>query len=273
MTKAIEAKNLTAQVQYRAAGNPPSTLPASASSNCFPGLEIDFRTVWTRLFVGIELHESSNFVVGVEADAPPEVQELANGYLLTNVSGAQITAPVIGPKTPGGPDEPLTNWMGDTRTALEWSNALATIVQQPAGSQALCVFESLDGKRQVSLSLTIRSFFDEIDVAGQRERRPAIARELAPPGALTQSLCAPWQYDYRYCACFYWAATRPDYVNVEPRTDGTSAGNNWLEKDRTRESVKTYILDDFQDARLITIQELIAGWERSLRFVRGGNDE
>ena len=37
---------------YRAAGNPPSTLPHSAISNCFPGLEFDFRNVWRRMFVG-----------------------------------------------------------------------------------------------------------------------------------------------------------------------------------------------------------------------------
>ena len=29
-----------------AAGNPPSTLPDSAISNCFPGLEFDFRNLW-----------------------------------------------------------------------------------------------------------------------------------------------------------------------------------------------------------------------------------
>ena len=25
------------------------------------------------------------------------------------------------------------------------------------------------------------------------------------PGELTRSLCAPWQYDFRDCGCFYWA--------------------------------------------------------------------
>ena len=45
MSQSIEAKNLTAQLQYRGAGNPPGMHPYSAISNCFPGLEMDFRNV------------------------------------------------------------------------------------------------------------------------------------------------------------------------------------------------------------------------------------
>ena len=59
----IEPRNLTAQLHHRAAGNPPSTLPESAISNCFPGLEFDFRNIWRRIFEGIEIHESSGVVV------------------------------------------------------------------------------------------------------------------------------------------------------------------------------------------------------------------
>ena len=62
----IEPRNLTAQLHHRAAGNPPSTLPDSAISNCFPGLEFDFRNVWRRVFEGIEIHEASGCVVRAE---------------------------------------------------------------------------------------------------------------------------------------------------------------------------------------------------------------
>ncbi len=48
----IDPANRTAQLQYRAAGNPPSTQPHSAISNCYPGLEFDFRNVWRRMFEG-----------------------------------------------------------------------------------------------------------------------------------------------------------------------------------------------------------------------------
>jgi hypothetical protein len=248
-------------------------LPGSAVSNSYPGLDSDFRNVWTRLFVGIQLHESSNFVVGVDADAPAEVAELANGYVLVRVGDQEIAVPVMGPKSPGGPQAPLDCAMGSTMP-LEWSNVLAAILKECAGESVDCTFQSLDGQKTITATLQVRRLFDEIDVAGERVERPAIARELVPPGALTQSLCAPWQFDYRACACYYWAATRPDYVNVEARSDGTSDGNNWLEKDRTPSTPKVYIADDGSPhSKLVTTEELIANWERVLRFVIGGVDE
>ena len=63
----IDPKNLSAQLTYRAEGNPPGTLPSATISNCFPGLEFDFRNVWRRIFVGIVLHEADNLVVAIEA--------------------------------------------------------------------------------------------------------------------------------------------------------------------------------------------------------------
>jgi hypothetical protein len=275
MSKSIEAKNLSAQLQYRAAGNPPSTLPDTAISNAFPGLEMDFRNVWKLILVGIELHESSNFVVAVDQDAPPEAQELAKGYKLLRVEGVEVTAPVSGPLADGGTEiVPLPDMFGDTRMPLEWSNALAEVVHKHSGKPVSCVFESLeDAKKTVELSLTVRPFFDEAEVEGERIRRAVIARDIAPPGALTQSLCSPWQNDYRECACFYWAATRPDYVNVEARPDGTSAGNNWMQKDRTENTPKLYMVDDWMDLNLVSYTDLFRHWEKSLRFITGGEDE
>lgn len=274
MNPGIDAKNLTAQLHYRAAGNPPSTLPGSAVSNSYPGLDSDFRNVWARLFAGIQLHESCNFVVGVDADAPADVRELANGYVLVRVGDQEITVPVTGPASPGGPDVLLERETGSSRMPLEWSNVLAAILSEFAGRSVECTFESLDAQKTITATLEVRRFFDEIDVAGERVERPAIARELVPPGALTQSLCAPWQFDYRYCGCYYWASARPDYVNVEARADGTSDGNNWLEKDRTPSTPKVYIADeDSPQSRLVTTAELMTSWERLLRFVVGGVDE
>jgi hypothetical protein len=274
VTKAIEAKNLTAQLQYRAAGNPPSASPDAAISNSFPGLEMDVRHLFTRLFAGIQLHEGSNFVVSVDDDAPPALHELANGYLLVRVGTVDVTVPVKGPRHPGGPDVALTNQsVGGTTMALEWSNALAEIVREHAGGSVECTFVTLDGKTTRSFVLPVRKVFDQEMVEGQPLERATVAREMLPPGTLTESLCAPWQYDYRYCACFYWAATRPDYVNVQTRPDATSTGNNWIERDRTPETPRVYIVDDFQNPHLLTIPNLIEGWERALQFVVGGIDQ
>ena len=81
--KKIDPKNLTAQLHYRAAGNPPSTVADSAISNCFPGLEFDVRNIWRRLFAGIELHEADNYVVKGEGD----LQRLQGRRLLRVANG------------------------------------------------------------------------------------------------------------------------------------------------------------------------------------------
>lgn len=278
MSKSIEAKNLSAQLQYRAAGNPPSTLPDTAISNAYPGLEMDFRNVWRRILTGIELHESSNLVFAVDKDAPADVQQLVKdqGYRLIKIEGVDVTAPVTGPMQDGGTENvPLPDTtFGDKRLPLEWSNALADVVHRFGGKQVRCIFESLaDAEQVVELSLTVRPFFDEAEIDGESVRRAVISKEMAPPGALTQSLCSPWQNDYRECACFYWAATRPDYVNVEARPDGTSAGNNWMQKDRGADTPKLYVVDDWMDPGLVGYSDLFRDWERSLRFVTGGEDE
>jgi hypothetical protein len=275
MSKSIEAKNLSAQLQYRAVGNPPSTLPHTAISNAFPGLEMDFRNIWKRILVGIELHESSNFVVAVEKDAPANVQELANGYRLMHINDVGTMVAVTGPLYAGGPNVSLpdTNFK-DPRMPLEWSNALAEIVHKFSSKEVPCTFESLDEpKKTIKVNLVVRPFFDETDIDGEKIKRAVIARDIAPPGQLTQSLCSPWQNDYRECACFYWAATRPDYVNVEARSDGTSNGNNWMQKDRTADTPDVYVVDDWMDSSLVSYVDLFRHWETSLRFIINGVDE
>ncbi|MFI8387086.1 LodA/GoxA family CTQ-dependent oxidase [Streptomyces sp. NPDC085540] len=52
------------------------------------------------------------------------------------------------------------------------------------------------------------------------------------PGDLTRSLCAPWQYDFRECGCFYWAASKPD---ISASSDGTFHPLNFQRSgDRTK---------------------------------------
>jgi hypothetical protein len=86
------------------------------------------------------------------------------------------------------------------------------------------------------------------------------------PGELTQSLCSPWQNDDRECGCYYWAASRPDFVNVDTSA-AQSTGNNWLQKDRTPATPKDYFATN-----LVTYEELFRAWTGLLRFVVQGND-
>ena len=90
---------------------------------------------------------------------------------------------------------------------------------------------------------------------------------MAGPGELTQGLCSPWQNDLRECSCYYWASSRPDFVNTDIGADGLSHGDNWFAKVRTHE----YVPDDYADSRLIGYDDLFKNWEQ-LQFQIGGRD-
>jgi len=262
----LSPRNLVAQLHYRAAGNPPSSLPESAISNSFPGLEFDFRNVWRRVFVEITLMENSNFV----AETDPAHEHLREHRLL-RVDGRSVVAPVTGPQLPGAvPGALKSSTYPAGAASMELSNALAFCVHAYQGKRVRCeftrdkAFEEVavpdDEAAMISVELEVRRLF---------EGDAVIAAPLVEPGELTQGLCSPWQNDYRECACYYWAASRPDYVNVTVGPDGLSRGDNWMQKQRTGQ----YVLDDRQDSRLVSYDDLFRDWEAQLRFLIGGRDE
>jgi hypothetical protein len=265
----LTPRNLTAQIEYVAAGNPASSRPSSAIANCCPGLEVDFRAVWRRMFKGIVLREYDNLVVATDAGAGDVISGLV-GHRLLRVNCLEMMGTMIGP-SPADPAEPVvlsTEENPHALAPLEWSNALAAVLN--AGGKATCDFtreESwyeqqpwTDDEDHITLDLEVRPFFE----AGTA----FISQELAQPGELTQGLCSPWQNDFRECSCYYWASARPDFVNVEPSPTGGSAGDNWLQKVRTG----SYVPDDYVDARLLTYDDLFESWEHWLRFQIGGRD-
>jgi hypothetical protein len=265
MNNKIQPRNKMAQLLHRATGNPPSTLPSAAISNCFPGLEYDFKNFWRRVFVGIVLLEWDNYVI----DADPQYKELIHHRLL-RVEGRDVVTTVSGPVIPGGVSSGLPSASGDPNVmTMEWSNALAYALQHQ-GQLVKCHFtleESdvpqpvpNDATKMLEVTLTVRRMLEENSLAP--------AEGVLAPGELTQGLCSPWQHDYRECACYYWPATRPDYVNVEPTSGGISRGDNWMSKDRSGE----YILDDRKDSRMVTYDELFREWEKMLRFQIKGRD-
>jgi hypothetical protein len=252
----IDPKNITAQLSYLGRGNSPATHLASAISNCFPGLEFDFRAVWKRFFVGIELHEADNLVLAVQADSSAAQQGIAAGDRLVEVDGRPVTAPVVGPTQVGGAAVTLA-----PSEHLEWSNALADTAASMPGRQVSCRFEGRGGASK-SAVLETRPLFEGV----------ALTEEVAEPGALTQGLCSPWQSDYRECGCYYWAASRPDFVNTEEPTPGQVRGDNWMTKARGPAGSKAYAPDDPSDPGQWTYEDLYRDWER-LRFQVGGQDE
>ncbi|MBV9201514.1 MAG: hypothetical protein JOY83_17665 [Alphaproteobacteria bacterium] len=256
----LNPRNRMAQLLHRATGNPSNTLPSTAISNCFPGLEFDFKAFWRRAFVGIVLLEWDNYVVEVEDHSYDDLKF----HRLLKVDGKDVMTAVSGPRIPGGESTTLG------ALAMEWSNVL-TFVMRRQGHAVKCQFTAeqshtvaempTDSTATLEVELVVRTMFDGESAAP--------AQDLLRPGELTQGLCSPWQHDYRECACYYWPASRPDYVNVEPTEDGLSRGDMWLAKEpRPGE----YILDDRVDERLVSYDELFQNWEKWLRFQVKGRD-
>jgi hypothetical protein len=273
---------VSAQLAYRGRGNPPVSHPMSAISNCFPGLEFDFRNIWRRLFKGIVLTEHNNYVVEVEDS---RFASLLHCRLLA-VDGDPVMTVAMGPAFPGdGANKLPIDGNPEAVAFMEWSNSFARM-QTKQGQTLPCVFTAAPPPNEmelvwikdkgasvptVTIGLEVRRLFDVEQMAGGPRQRAVLARELAKPGELTQGLCSPWQNDYRECACYYWAASRPDYVNVEPGLDGASRGAMWMQK----EHKSPYIPDSGgggaeHDQRLVSYDDLFASWERYLRFVIGG---
>ena len=276
----LSARNLSAQrhldINFVARGNPVSTRPVSAIANCTPGLEVDLRAVWRRVFEGIVIREYDNLVTDV---TDPALAHLKGCRLLRISYGTETPfftmAQAIGPS----PADTVTQSVVYATDAnpwglapLEWSNALAKMLHARVGQTVTCDFTrktawsgqqpwSDKSESYVTHDLTVRPFFED-DTA-------VISRVLAQAGELTQGLYSPWQNDYRECSCYYWASARPDFVNVEPTPAGASAGDNWLQKERTG----AYIPDDYVDSRLVLYDDLFKDWEKWLRFAIGGKDD
>lgn len=274
----LRPRNLSAQrhqdLHHVAKGNPVSSRPVTAIGNCTPGLEVDFRAVWRRVFEGIVLREYDNLVLDVDEK---ELEGLKGCRLLRvryDDEEFKTMATSIGP-SPADTKGQSVVYSTDSNplglVPLEWSNALAKMLHARAGKTVTCDFSTLpswfvqqpwtdDKDSYVSHTLKVREFFED-DTA-------VISRVLAEAGELTQGLCSPWQNDYRECSCYYWASARPDFVNVEPTSTGASSGDNWLQKKRTGD----YIPDDYVDSRLVLYDDLFKGWEKWLRFAVGGKD-
>ena len=268
----ITPRNLSAQLAYRGRGNPPVSHPSSAISNCFPGLEFDFRGIWRRFLVGIVLSENNNYVVGYEDE---QFKDLV-GRRLLKINERPLSVVTQGPVLPGRGSTTLsTGGSPDAVSFMEWSNTVALLVRyQGQKVRGLFTLETSenevlpddpDVKTQVK-ELEVRQFFERVESNGVLQLLPVLAEAMAQPGELTQGLCSPWQNDYRECACYYWAASRPDYVNVVPADDGTSRGDNWMQ----RKDTGTYVVDNDDFESSLSYDDLFRSWESVLRFVIGG---
>jgi hypothetical protein len=215
--------------------------------------------------------ENNNYVIKAE---DPKYDKLV-GHRLLRIDGNDVVVATSGPVIPGRGAVPLASGGGNPVAFMEWSNSIARLLQKQ-GQKVKCEFTKDPSTPEVLLPADPAQLISEdLEVRRVFESSPAdadgtavLSEELIQPGELSQGLCSPWQNDYRECACYYWAASRPDYINVEPAGDGASRGDNWMQRQRGGE----YVLDSRSDSRLLTYDDLFTSWEKYLRFIIEGKD-
>ena len=199
-----------AKLDRPVAGNPPTTRLESVVANCNPGLEVDTRNLDRRFFPGLIF----DFVLGDDGE----------------VRGAKLVA-----LDAGDPAQPTTEEFKRAAQTLAkllpgdvYIHALAQ--GEPPKCIALAKDDGsgmLDGyivwrlvrslePGKVTLELAEyegKAMKNRYSVTADRRAFQTPLGELSaayPLGELTQSLCSPWQHDFRDCTCNYWASNRPD---------------------------------------------------------------
>lgn len=230
----IFPRNLTARADALVRGNSVATRPESGVENCYPGLEFDQRNLDKRFFPGLvfEFHADLEgcFVRTVEPNAVGEANnfsadDLTAGIFLWALYGNHgreqdgvRTYPLdlsgmgglqcwryVHDIEPG----PIGLFLGPLRYG-----------QPPFSPTLLAQFEAAASAGQEQLIRDTQGRLRYAILCGERRRYLDAEGVIDPaafePGDLTRSLCAPWQYDFRDCGCFYWASNKPDLVAVKP---------------------------------------------------------
>lgn len=208
--------NLPARARKEIAGNPVTSRPESVVANCFPGLEIDHRNLDRRFFPGLTVEFVTGSQVGsnglgakiVGVNPDPDVPKdpafarkfekiqkaLADGRQLFLLSLKQGRTEILlrNQKAPQDPLDGLVVWR--LVRSLQPGMVTVTLGERMTGGKKDKTYASLRAHRRIY------------------QKENMIIPETYPVGEMNQSLCSPWQHDFRDCACNYWASNHPDIV-------------------------------------------------------------
>jgi hypothetical protein len=260
----IFPRNLTARAAYQVPGNPAVTRLEDAVANCYPGLELDVRNLDRRFFPGLVFE-----FVGRDDNAAPYDEPQRYGAWLRYVD--YLLDPELQSDTPdarrllidimlsagslGAHDDWYLEWVeqGGKRLSMRLHNP----DNPDYPLDGLYVWRLLRGLAPGPLKIGLKrrgggATGAEIVLDGWRRHFTdpvtGVINGAYQPGELLQSLCSPWQHDFRDCACLYWASNHPDAVfqEIEPGEptlpDGQARdpllGNlkvDWLRAERSRD--------------------------------------
>jgi len=226
----IFPRNLTARAAYQVPGNPAVTRLDDAVGNCYPGLELDVRNFDRRFFPGLVFE-----FVGRDDNSAPYDEPQRYGAWLRYVDylfdpelqadNADARRLLLDIELAAGTLGAHTDWY------LEWveqgGKRLSMRLHNPDNPDypldGLYVWRLLRGLAPGALKIGLkrRGAADAAEVVLDGWRRhftdpvTGVISGAYLPGELLQSLCSPWQHDFRDCACMYWASNHPDAVFQE----------------------------------------------------------
>lgn len=249
----IFPRNLTARADHLVRGNPISSRPESGVDNCYPGLELDQRGLDRAFLPGLsfEFHRSDGAVcVTISPSGPAAEAGLDQGdvplYLWALMGRTTIDQ---------NQDDPPAFFFHGLNGLETWRRVhdlmpgrIAVLLGPQAGFDAVPpngqIIRLLDDLRDAGESRVSREPDGSVSFAiivGERARflddEGVIDVEAYGPGELTRTLCSPWQFDFRDCGCFYWAANKPDLV---ASADGRHRYLNFLRADRAADPPPEY---------------------------------
>ena len=259
----IFPRNLTARAAYQAAGNPVVTRLEDAVGNCYPGLEVDVRNFDRRFFPGLVFEFVGRDDNAAAYDEPNRygawlryVDYLLDPELQSEAPEAKrlLIAIMLNAGTLGAHSDWYLEWVEQGGKRLSMREHNPDNPDYPL--DGLYVWRLLRGlvPGALKIGLKRRCKEDNTEVVFDGWRRhftdpvTGVISGAYLPGELLQSLCSPWQHDFRDCACMYWASNHPDAVfqELEPGEltlpNGEAADPrlanlrvDWLRSDRSRD--------------------------------------
>ncbi|WP_299810326.1 ferritin-like domain-containing protein [uncultured Roseibium sp.] len=237
----ILPRNLTARADKWVRGNPVTVRPESGVDNCYPGLEFDQRNLDKRFFPGLEF-EFHGIFPPLQISIPPLLRSVSNEKAGRDLPIEQADVGQSFDKTiylwavwgtfgtMTGPQRRVERFSGldGTGGLSAWRvvhdlepGPIALLLARRAAEGGI----DLDAASTLEAETALQSGQDLVRrendrlvfavLSGERAEYlvdGVINPDLYEVGDLSRSLCAPWQYDFTDCGCFYWASNKPDLV-------------------------------------------------------------
>jgi hypothetical protein len=282
----IFPSNLTARADFIVRGNPSISRPEDSVGNTIPGLEYDERNLDKYFFPGLVFEfQRSTSTSGVNSSVDygrPLLRTIeegvaqAVGLAATDVDYAHLPADRLihlwaVRSVCGRRFDFFSPAFDDAGVALGCWRAIRDL--EP-GDVTLLLATSAVRRDETLFQSAVAAWVADGTSRVVREggalhwavltgaRLPVleagVINPAIPVGELQSTMCTPWQYDFRDCKCYYWAANRPDVV-ASDRTD--EPFEKFLRRDRSAPAVHSTDHEEWLNLNGLNHVAVLDGWE------------